>query len=103
MAHAHDWSAHRTWLKLILKHSTFCMGRDPIVQVRHGEANFIFPLCNPSEYSRPVPLHHQYAQCLGEGNHTYSLVGQSTDKKKLRRRLPCCIHDRLAFDDVAAH
>ena len=38
----------------------------------------------------------------GEGNHTYSLVGQSTDKIKLHRRLLCCIHDRLAFDDVAA-
>ena len=38
----------------------------------------------------------------GEGNHTYSIVGQSTDKKKLRRRLLCCIHNRLAFDDVAA-
>ena len=38
----------------------------------------------------------------GEGNHTYSLIGQSTDKKKLRRRLLRCIHDRLAFHDVAA-
>ena len=36
------------------------------------------------------------------GNQTYSLVGQSTDKIKLHRRLLCCIHDRLAFDDVAA-
>ena len=94
--------------------------RDPIVQVGHGEAKFIFPLCNyryillpllldPSEYSlvqRPVPLHHQYAQRLlwrrGEGNHTYSFVGQPTDKNKLRRGLLRCIHDCLAFDDMAA-
>ena len=86
--------------------------RDPIVQVGHGEANFIFPLCNTDTF------YHLYSWILrstavlflfisstfrgGEGNHAYSLVRQSTDKKKLRRRLLCCIHDRLAFDDVAA-
>ena len=64
---------------------------DPIMQVGHGEANFIFPLCNyryillpllldPSDYSlvqRPVPLHHQYVQHLLWGiTPTYSFVGQ---------------------------
>ena len=34
----------------------------------------------------------------GEQNHTYSFVGQPTDKNKLRRSLLRCIHDRLAFD-----
>ena len=42
------------------------------------------------------------AFCGGEGNHTYSLVGQSMDKKKLRRRLLRCIHNHLVFDDMAA-
>ena len=84
--------------------------RDPIVQVSHGEANFIFPLCNTDTF------YHLYSWILrstavlflfiinmrstfrgGEGNHTYSLVGQSTDKIKLHRRLLCCIHDRLAL------
>ena len=58
---------------------TFCMKNltprglgacqcDPIMQVGHGEANFIFPLCNYTpEYSlvqRSVPLHRQYTQRL---------------------------------------
>ena len=83
--------------------------------INDGEANFIFPLCNTGTF------YHLYSWILrstavlflfiinmrsafrgGEGNHTYSLVGQSTDMKKLCRRLLCCIHDRLAFNDVVA-
>ena len=66
---------------------------------------------DPSDYSlvQPVPLHHhntaKNAQrlCVVERYHTYSFVGQPTNKNKLhRRRLLCCIHDCLAFDDIAA-
>ena len=98
--------------------------RDPIVQVGHGEVNFTFPLSNygcllpllldptPGPYSwtlRTTALysHHDTAKnaqrlCGGEGHHTYSFVRQPTDKNKLHRRLLCCIHDHLAFDDIAA-
>ena len=64
-------------------------------------------LLDPSEYNlvqRPVPLHHQYAQppfSGGKRNHTFSFVGQPTDKNKLRTRLLRCIHDRLDFDIAA--
>ena len=85
--------------------------RDPIVQVGHGEANFIFPLCNyrhillllfldrPSDYSliqRPVSLHHRSA-FRGESH----LQFRRTRTKFVYRHL-LRSRDRLAFDDVAA-
>ena len=89
--------------------------RDPIMQVSHGEANFIFTLRNyitftPGSFGvQPctAPCSSSSSICAapydaGEWNHTYSFVGQPMDKNKLCRRLLRCIHDRLAFD-VAAH
>ena len=62
---------------------------DPIVQVGHGEANFIFPLCNyryillpllldPSDYSPCTTSCSSSSICAAPfvGNHTYSFVGQ---------------------------
>ena len=53
------------------------------------------PSCSSSSSTCAAPF-------VAERGSHYSLVGQSTDKIKLHRRLLCCIHDRLAFDDVAA-
>ena len=82
--------------------------RDPIVQVGHGEANFIFPLCNyrhilfllfldPSDYSliqRPVSLHHRSA-FRGESHLQFRRTRTKFVYKHLLRS-----RDRLAFDDV---
>ena len=88
--------------------------RDPIMQVSHGEANFIFTLRNyitftPGSFGvQPCTAPCSSSSSIsaapfgaGERNHTYSFVGQPTDKNKLRRRLLRCIHDRLAFDVAA--
>ena len=89
--------------------------RDPSMQVGHGEANFTFPLCNyitftPGSFGvQPctAPCFSSSSICAahfggGQGNHTYSFIGQSTDKNKLHRRLLRYIRDGLAFDDMAA-
>ena len=89
--------------------------RDPIMQVSHGEANFIFTLRNyitftPGSFGvQPctAPCSSSSSICAapydaGEWNHTYSFVGQPMDKNKLCRRLLRCIHDRLAFDVAAS-
>ena len=82
--------------------------RDPIMQVSHGEANFIFTLRNyvtftPGSFGvQPCTAPCSSSSSISaapfgarEQNHTYSFVGQPTDKNKLRRRLLRCIHNRL--------
>ena len=67
--------------------------RDPIMQVSHGEANIIFTLRNYSTFTpgsfgvQPctAPCSCSSSICAtsygaGEWNHTYSFVGQPTDK-----------------------
>ena len=78
--------------------------RDPIMQVSHGEANFIFPLGNystftpgSSEYNlvqRPVP------RLLVPESGTTPTVSSDNQRTRLRRP-PRCIHNRLAFDRAA--
>ena len=89
--------------------------RGPIMQVGHGETNFIFPLCNyitfiPGSFGvQPctAPCSSSSSICAGpfggrEANHTYSFVGQPMAKNKLCRRLLRCIHNCLAFDEYGS-
>ena len=74
---------------------------DPIMQVSHGEANFIFPLRN---YSTFTPGSFGVQPCTAPCSSpfgAYLPTVSSDNQRTRRRRLLRCIHNRLAFNRAA--
>ena len=85
--------SHMAILQTLIPRGLGVCQRDPIMQVSHGEANFIFTLRNYSTFTpgsfgvQPctAPCSCSSSICAasygaGEWNHTYSFIGQPTDE-----------------------